>query len=112
MPCKSFSEVIEDKSGTGDGDAGPGSDVKKLGSRQSPAMNVEGKDLEVDRKRSCPKSQNSVSPNLHFLAYCAGLTITKRTLLDISRDNLGDWPAIRDCLAGIIANYNETSLSS
>jgi len=28
------------------------------------------------------------------------------TSLDISRDHLCDWPAIGNCFAGIIANYN------
>lgn len=62
LPCKSFSEVSEDKS-SDDGDICTGSDDEKLGSRQSPGMtrNNEGKELGVDGKRSCPKSHNSVT---------------------------------------------------
>ena len=61
LPCKSFNEVSEDKSGASDGEESPGSDDRKLGSRQSPEMNGAGKELGVDRKSSCPKSQNSVA---------------------------------------------------
>ena len=68
FPCKSFREVREDKSG-GDRDVCPGSDDKKLGSRQSPAMNGEGKDLGVDRKRTCPRSQSSVTKSQSECAF-------------------------------------------
>ena len=60
--------MTKDKSGGG-GDVFPGSDDKKLGSRQSPAMNSEGKELGVDRKRSCPKSQSSVMKSHHEFTF-------------------------------------------